>query len=285
MFESMSHVDPEELNEFLDKVNAVTTTIKGLSNNDNQAAIDKADKLLKQFENEKKEKESKNSKKSNNVSSDSTNGAKMSQLYRKGDGWSNSDHLYYCQRCKIEILYDIYDFNNNDTTLQSMIEQFNKECDDFNTNNKNKTNTKNQEKIRCGACPNCNNSNKNIVVTAQVRKNILEERVEHLKREYQRKQDRRAKWEKYTKMKANAEKSKTMTDEKDINSKIKSKRNKYFTDYQEWDLWEPEIDFDEYTEDGYIPNIPEAKAMALDMQKRHKKKQEQMRAATKVHFV
>ncbi|ETO09508.1 hypothetical protein RFI_27870 [Reticulomyxa filosa] len=102
-------------------------------------------------------------------------------------------------------------------------------------------------------CPQCNGP----LQTCQERNRILQERVDALKEEHKRKQRRKQLWEEYyAKKKRSGDKSQA--------SKV--------TDYKEWEMWEPDLDTNEYMDDDYIPDIPEFKAMALDMRDRAKKR-------------
>ena len=86
--------------------------------------------------------------------------------------------------------------------------------------------------------------------------------MDKLKAEYQRKEMRRKRWEEYRKLHA--------------------KNSAKMTNYEEWELWEDDMDWDEYMDDNYVPEA--AKGMAADMKKRADKRAAEMKAAVKDKF-
>eukprot|EP01084_Bolivina_argentea_P188755 324829_1 len=204
-----SSYDPEEAEEWIQKVNLVQQTIRELGSN-NPNAISKADNLINKFEREKRTKIDAKSKSSNNNKIKN----KKQTKWRKGDGWKN-EYKYYCNKCFTEILISIKQ------------------------------------------CPRCNY---NKLITRVERRNILQERVNILKTEYDLKEKRHKRWEEYR--------------------KLHSKNCNNLTDYSEWELWEDEIDWNDYMDDNYIPNENASfKAMAYDMKIRSEKRASEMKAA------
>ena len=174
---------------------------------------------------------------------------------------------------------------NADVLLNKMNKNKNKIKHNNNNNNNKKNNNKINEKekikFRKGDgykneykyyCNNCfteiliNNINKcprckyNKLITRKERRLILENRVNKLMSEYHEKEIRRKRWEEYRKLHG---------------------KNEYnLTNYKEWELWEDEIDWNDYMDDNYIPcdNIA-AKQMAFDMKERSEKRKKEMKAA------
>ena len=113
--------------------------------------------------------------------------------------------------------------------------------------------------IHTDVCPRCNYSK---LISRKQRRNILQDRVNKLKQEYEMKEIRRKRWEEYRNLHA--------------------KHHYNLTNYDEWELWEDEIDWNDYMDDNYIPedNVA-AKQMAFDMKQRAEKRANEMKAAIK----
>eukprot|EP01083_Nonionella_stella_P306950 1077001_1 len=108
-------------------------------------------------------------------------------------------------------------------------------------------------------CPRCSHTP---LITRKERRRILQERVTKLKKEYEVKEMRRKRWESYRKLHA--------------------KQEYDMTNYAEWELWEDEVDWEDYMCANYIPseNVA-AQSMALDMKERAEKRGQQMKAAVR----
>ena len=90
---------------------------------------------------------------------------------------------------------------------------------------------------------------------------MLNERIELLKKEHKKRSERRERWEHYRKIHA---------------------KNAKITNYEEWDMYEPEIDMSDFQSEDYVPDIPEMKSMYIDMLERTKKRNAEIKAASKV---